>query len=207
MKVNAQKNSKFLSEVTYDIIVSVYFSPVLSWLQYILCALPQQCLAQQRPGIISSRNESKRLQFQNSNPETLHQHYLAVGYGIEYTGRFKFGSGCNLSLYGYQLNVVGNCDIKVFISPNQHTDESSPRQINGKPSIRCSHTRFCLIDWRADTVHPLHLSGKTVTIRLTNNRESRCTVSSRLRNKQFVWDGVILTTEGIVNCHTMVLAT
>ena len=114
---------------------------------------------------------------------------------------FTFGSGCNLTLHGYQLDTLGVCDIKVIISPNQHTNELRLRQINGSTSALCVHRRFCSIDWQAYSTQPLHLSGKTVTTRLTTIGSHTCTLSARLRNNHLVWDGIKLITKGRVNCY------
>ena len=171
-------------------------------MQCSLCELPHQCRARTSPNVIHREDGSIFLQFQKSIIGT-RQFYLNVRSGTLLTDSFTFGSGCNLTLHGYQLYSLGVCDIKVFISSNQHTDELRLRQINGNTSALCVHRRFCLIDWQAYSTQPLHLSGKTVITRLTTIGSNTCTLSSILKKNHLVWDGIKLITKGRVKSqHT-----
>ena len=183
-----------------DFIVSVYFLLGLSWLQCILCELPQQCLARQNPRFITGGDGSRLLQFQKTNLERRRRYLASVQHGIQLNDSFTFGSGCNLTLHGYKLDAIGSCIITVHISPNQHRNEL----ISGYSFTDCSKSHLCLIDWQAYTRQQLQLSGKTVTIRLTTAWRSTCTVSSRLRSGYYVWDSVRLITQGMVyRCSLM----
>ena len=164
-------------------------------MQCSLCELPHQCRARSSPKVMPREDGSIFLQFQRSIIGT-RQFHMIVRSGKIVTDSFTFGSGCNLTLHGYQLNTLGVCDIKVIISSNQHTNELRLRQINGHTSALCVHGRFCLIDWQAYSTQPLSLSGKTVITRLTTIGRRPCTLSSRLRNNHFVWDGIKLITKG-----------
>ena len=194
MRFYVRRSSNFLTILTCDFYVSVYFLLGLSWLQCVLCSLPHQCLARQNPRIITGRYGSMLLQFQKANLERRTQYYFPVQHGFQESDSFTFGNGCNLTLHGYKLDAVGNCIITVHISPNQHTNEL----ISGYNSTYCSKSHLCLIDWQAYPRKELQLSGKTVTIRLTNTLGSTCTVSSRWIRGYYVWDSVRLITQGIV---------
>ena len=173
-----------------------WLSPVLSGLQCTPCELPQQYLPRYSPMIISSANGRMTLQFQRSRLKRLRQHDIIVKNGKQYTDSFTFRSSCNLTLNSYQLNARGYCVVTIFVSPSQHTRESSPIRLSGYYSTSCSYNGFCLIDWQAHITQQLDLSGKLVTIYLTNIKQRTCIVPSRWMNGKYEWDGVRLITKG-----------